>query len=120
MDAKFAELDTLDLKSVDKLIRIVELFRTLDHKIPSSQIHAFLAVCAKPGLGPSEYAKLLGTTQPIASRMLLELGQKDRTGTQGMDLVDSKRDIENLRIYKQFLTPKGRRLLNQILRIMKE
>jgi len=114
-NGRFHELDDVDRDSVERLIRIIDLFRTLDARMPSSYIRAFLAVCLKPGAGPTDYAKDMGTIQPIMSRLLLEIGKKARERDEGLGLVDRQASPESLRNQEYYLTPKGRHLLSQIL-----
>lgn len=87
--------------------------------MPSSYIAAFLAVAIKPGFGPSQYAKDLGTIQPIASRLLLEIGPKarEREGP-GMGLVTRKTSPEDGREVEYTLTSEGARLAREIGRML--
>jgi DNA-binding MarR family transcriptional regulator len=86
----------------------------VEPRMPSSYMEAFLVVALKPGYGPTEYAKELGTIQPIASRILLEIGAQPRGGTEGLGLVDRRVSDESLRNQEYYLTPKGKELLRKI------
>jgi hypothetical protein len=57
--------------------------------LAAAPLAAFLTVARHPGLGPTGYAKLLGTIQPIMSRILLEIGRKARAREEGLGLVDN-------------------------------
>ena len=108
------EIDPRERRAADRAFRMVKAFREVDSKMPSSYLAAFLAVALKPGYGPTEYAKELGTIQPIASRILLEIGAQPRGGMQGLGLVDRRASAESLRNQEYYLTPKGRALLRKI------
>lgn len=112
-------LTSAETQALIRLAWIIDRFRELNSKMPSSYIAAFLAVAIKPGFGPSQYAKDLGTIQPIASRLLLEIGPKarEREGP-GMGLVTRKISPENGREVEYTLTPEGARLARQIGRML--
>jgi DNA-binding MarR family transcriptional regulator len=100
------------------LVRVTGILATsLDHSIPLSYIRAFLCVAQKEGLGPSEYAKMYGTTQPMMSRYLIELSIRGRNAIRksGLGLVERVSDSEDLRAQRYFLTVKGRQVLNECL-----
>lgn len=100
---------------LDKLSHIVDVFRLISPRMTASYMSGFLAVARNPGCGPTEYAKMLGTIQPIASRILLELGSHSRNeGKEGLGLVDRVVSPTSLRNQQYFLTPKGRKLLHEI------
>lgn len=112
-------LSSAETQALIRLACAIDRFRDLNPKMPSSYIAAFLAVAIKPGFGPSQYAKDLGTIQPIASRLLLEIGPKarEREGP-GMGLVTSKVNPESRREVEYTLTPKGMQLARQISRTL--
>jgi hypothetical protein len=120
---RFHELSVEDQKALSKVIRIVEAFRDVEGRMPTSYADAFLRVAAKPGHGPSEYSKDMGTTQPVASRLLLEIGSvesgaKSRHRERGLELVDRQVSDMSLRNHEYFLTPKGLRLVNKLISII--
>jgi DNA-binding MarR family transcriptional regulator len=94
---------------------MVEEFRKREHKIPSSYMVTLLLVARYPGEGPSFYAEKLGTSQPVASRNLHELGNHARIRGDGLGLVDSEIDPGNLRQKKYFLTEEGRILMRNLM-----
>ena len=99
--------DGLPLQSLRRLRIAVEEFRRIYPAMPTAYLDAFLAVALKPGLGPTEYAKMLGSTQPIMSRLLLEIGEQSREREEPLHLVVSRRHPENRRQICYFLTSKG-------------
>lgn len=115
---RFDQPTDADVRKLNRLFNAIQAARTLYPAMPSSYIAAFLAVASKPGLGVTEYAKDLGTIQPIMSRILLEIGRKSRLRKEGLGLVDVSPDPQDLRINRHFLTPKGRTLLASMLKAM--
>jgi hypothetical protein len=88
--------------------------------MPSSYIDAFLLVALKPGASPTDYARDLGTIQPIASRILLELGNHPRARDHELALVDRVQSPTSLVKQEYFLSPKGYRLMNELINTFKE
>lgn len=112
------KLSEAEAKALIKARRLVEAFRKVDHKIPASYIAAYLAVALEPSKGPTHYAKVLGTIQPIASRMLLEIGPKARHKDEPLGLVDKDVSPHSLRDHEYFLTLRGKALMQEIIEIM--
>jgi DNA-binding MarR family transcriptional regulator len=117
---KYTKLLLEDAEKVEALIRVIDIFREYDTTFPASYIAAFLLVAMKPGKGSSEYARDLGLAQAVTSRLMLEIGQKSRTGEEGLGLLDSSPDGQDLRVRRVFLTNKGRGLLRRVLAAMKK
>lgn len=99
-------LGPTDTRALMRLAWALEHFRTVYPKGTIRQASAFLAVAITPGWGPTEYAKALGTIQPIASRWLLDLGSSGREH-EGLGLVERTTSLENLRHVHYTLSPKG-------------
>lgn len=96
---------------------VMSELRRLGSRLTANQIAAFLAVAEKPGLGPTEYAMGLGLLQPTASRLLLDVGPKQRNGA-GYHLVDRQGDPESLRQIRYYLTPEGHELAEKLASIV--
>ncbi|MCJ2067859.1 hypothetical protein MKK75_03380 [Methylobacterium sp. J-030] len=97
----------LPLKSLRRIKDVIGAFRSLEPNLPASYIDAFLAVALRPGLGPTDYASILGTIQPVASRTLMEIGKSARIRATSLHLVESRPHPENRRQIMYHLTPKG-------------
>lgn len=115
---RFHELSEEERKRLRKVKRVIELFRQLEGRMPSSYIDAFLAVALEPGKGPTAYAKDINSIQPITSRVLLEIGPKARTKENALELVDRQQSPTSFRDQEYFLTPRGRKLMRDILKVM--
>lgn len=117
-DQRFAAPDEEDAARLETGLEIVNAFREIDPKMPSSYMAMFLAVAKEPGRGPTHYAETLGTIQPMASRILLEIGIKARERAEPLGLVDRAQG-EDLRSQAYFLTPKGRILERKLLNVLR-
>ena len=115
---RYASPSDDDQRRLTRLIAIFQIMRDINPTLPVSYAQAFLAVALSPGQGPAHYAKALGVVQPVASRTLLEIGKKARTGGPGLGLVDSQQDPVDLRTLHYYLTPKGRSLFEHIMQIL--
>lgn len=109
-----ASLSTTEARGILRASWIVHEFRSAGHRMTANNIAAFLAVANSPDLGPTEYAKLLGTMQPVASRWLLDLGPKGREGSEGMGLLEREPDLMNLRQVRYRLSDRGMSLAKRV------
>jgi DNA-binding MarR family transcriptional regulator len=107
-----------EVRRLEVASRFVNVFRMQDSRMTSSYMAAFLAVARNPGQGPTEYAKVCGTIQPIMSRILLELGEHARQRSAGLGLVDRVPDPGNLRQQRYFLTNKGRVVYRELMEVL--
>jgi len=102
---------------IDAYMAITNAFRAREPKMTAGYIAAFMAVARHPGQGPTDYARMLGTVQPVMSRTLLEIGKKARQREEGLGLVDSESDPGDLRQSRYFLTTKGKLLYKEIMAV---
>lgn len=119
VDPRFAPPCEETSRQLRALIEICRAFREISPTMPVTYVQAFLTVCLKPGNGSTEYQKELETIQPIMSRILLSLGNKQRrkpADESGFKLIDFAHDPIDLRLKRVFLTPGGKQLLNKVLR----
>lgn len=99
--------DGLALHTLSRLRNVVAAFRSIEQNLPAAYIDTFLAVALKPGQGPTDYAMMLGTLQPSASRLLGEIGGHPRTRATALHLVEAHPHPESRRNIMYYLTPKG-------------
>jgi DNA-binding MarR family transcriptional regulator len=78
-----------------------------------------LAVAEEEGQPVSEYARRVDIYKAVCTRHLLDLGQRDRHGGPGLDLVTQKRDLQDLRINRTSINPKGAALLDRVFKLMR-
>jgi len=107
-----------ELNALQVCQNIIKRFREEDSRMPSSYMEAFIVVAKEPGKGPTGYAEDMKTIQPIASRVLLEIGPKARQRPQTLELVDRQQKPDNWREQEYFLTPKGRKLMRDLVKLL--
>lgn len=108
-------LDKMDEHKANRLLQAVNTFREIELAFPASYMATFLLVALKPGGGPTDYARYLGTKPPVASRMLLEVGERRRNGKPGCGLIERHQSSEDFRQTHYTLTPKGKKFLQRLL-----
>lgn len=97
------------------LLKALKPFRELRKTMPLQYVTAFLSVAVKEGQNVSEYAKMVGTSQSLMTRHLADLGDINRYHKPGYGLVEAKDDVMDRRNRINRLTPKGQRLVGQLL-----
>lgn len=104
---------------LERLSRVIGVFYEFDAAFPASYIRAFLLVASKPGLSVTDYGNLLGVSQPIISRLLLQIGERSRAGRPGLGWVCRVGDSEDLRMKRVQLTPRGQELIQRLEQAMR-
>jgi DNA-binding MarR family transcriptional regulator len=108
---------TDEVRQAAKALRLaLEPFVALNPTIPASYIISFLAVAEKEGRPVNEYATELGIYKAVMTRHLLDLGERDRRGEEGMNVIEQVRDKKDLRINRSFISEKGAALLSKVRR----
>jgi DNA-binding transcriptional ArsR family regulator len=106
-----------ETRQAAKALRLaLEPFVALNPTIPASYIISFLTVAEKEGLPVSEYAREVGVYKAVMTRHLLDLGERDRRGEEGMNIVEQRRDKQDLRVNRSFINEKGAALLSKVRR----
>ena len=106
-----------DVRQAAKALRLaLEPFIALNPNIPASYIISFLTVAEKEGRPVSEYANEVGLFKAVMTRHLLDLGERDRHGGEGLNIIEQKRDRVDLRINRTFISEKGATLLSKVRR----
>jgi DNA-binding MarR family transcriptional regulator len=106
-----------DVRQAAKALRLaLEPFVALNPTIPASYIITFLTVAEKEGRPVGEYANEVGMFKAVMTRHLLDLGERDRHGGEGMNLIEQKRDRVDLRVNRSFISEKGATLLSKVRR----
>jgi hypothetical protein len=120
-------MSTLDLKhllsakdegTLRVLAKVADLLLMINPKMPLSYLRAFIEVALSPGKGPTAYANSLGLVQPVASRILMEIGPSARTRSAPDHLVYWVSSPLNGREKEYYLTPKGLTLMYDVLRAL--
>lgn len=116
--AYFEHLSEKDIKRLQVLINIGNIFTDIDAGFPIAHATVFFGVAAYPGENGAKYMEKLNMDQTNISRRLAVLGAKQRGkryGDGGYKLVDTTTDYEDLRKKRTSLTKKGYRVLKSVL-----
>lgn len=82
-------------------------FSEIGATMPMPSVMAFLSIALNPGLTVSDYARMNNVTPNLMSRYLKDLGQTDRYGEPGLDLVTTEMDAKDRRCHYSLLTKRG-------------
>lgn len=102
-------------RSLRALLKVCDVMRTLDDDIPLQTVTMFLLIAEHEGLSLIELTQRLGMASSSASRNVAALSKVHRLRKPGLDLVVSKEDPRDRRRKTHHLTPKGRRVAQQML-----
>lgn len=106
-----------ETRQAAKALRLaLEPFLAENPNIPASYIVTFLTVAEKEGRPVSEYANEVGMFKAVMTRHLLDLGERNRHGDEGMNIIEQRRDRQDLRINRSFVSEKGATLLSKVRR----
>jgi len=101
-----------------KGLLFMEAFRAIRRLMPLQHAYAFLHVAVEEGLSVSEYAKHVGVSQAVMTRILFSLGSSSQGRAPGYGLVQQAIDLEDPRKTQSFLTAKGKVLMREIVRLV--
>ena len=104
------------LKKLEKIFATLRLVRP-DMSLQLAQ--QFILVALNEGTSLGGLAEKSGWVLATASRQLLDLGDRDRHGREGLKLVNSIRDKDNLKKNVYTLSPKGKQVINQLVDIVR-
>jgi hypothetical protein len=108
-----------ETRQAAKALRLaLEPFVAMNPTIPASYIISFLTVAENEGQPVSEYAREVGVYKAVMTRHLLDLGERDRRGAEGMNVIEQRRDRVDLRINRTFINDKGATLLSKVRRAL--
>ena len=105
-------------KDLTNLINAIEAFRDVDPLFPPQTMLTFLTLCKGPpdGMAMADIAAKLDRTQASASRNIMALSDVNRRKEEGYSLIEAFHDPLDFRRKMARLTPKGKRLKEQLLR----
>lgn len=104
--------------TIRSFLEATHTFRDLNPTMPVGEVLMFLTVALNEGASLTELAELSGTRKSTASRYLLDLPDKTRTGAAGYGLVSREQDPEELRRNMYGLTAKGRKVIAQLSSVL--
>jgi DNA-binding MarR family transcriptional regulator len=104
----------VDRKALRSICGVAEQFWKLSPTMPVGEVVMFITVALNEGASLTELAALLDMKKATASRYLLDLSDKLRTGEKGYGLISRETDPAELRRNMYSLTAKGRSLVKQL------
>ena len=99
------------LAFISQLLRSLDPFFRIRGTMPARHVQAYLLVAQKEGLTVTELAKRADMPVTTMSRVLLDMGDRNRYFEEGAGLVEGEDNPLNRREKMYRLTPKGRALL---------
>lgn len=97
----------------------LEVFLDISKTIPLTYLRSFLLVALDEGESVTTYGNRAGLPQPVMSRHLLDLGERNRHKEPGFGLVQSKNDPMELRRSIVSLSNTGAALARRLGRVLK-
>ncbi len=94
---------------------LTELQRGTHQSVSIATLITFVEVARVEGRTPTELGRHLGVPDSTMSRQLSDLGDRDRDRNPGFGLIIGRRSLQDRRMWRYELTPKGRRLLQKVL-----
>lgn len=105
-------------KTSRRFVGFVDEFRKLRQDINASQIVIFLLVAGKDGITMKELERLSGMSNSTVSRTILYLSEVFKAGEPGLDLVEAREDINDRRIKRVYLKPRGRKVYDSLVSLL--
>lgn len=103
---------------LQRLARALEVFRHMDPEMQAQTMATFVAIAAHPGLSVKDVKDRLGIAGSSASRNVAALSKHHRLGKEGHDVVYAVDSLEDRRVKVIDLTPKGRKVMHELLNAM--
>lgn len=109
-----SDLSNTEISSLRALGHAVRLFKDLtDAPIPAAGISIFCAIASREGHSIESHRKLVGLNFNQAGKIIQDLSERNRYGSQGLGLVE-KRVGDNHREMACYLTPKGKAFAKRV------
>jgi DNA-binding MarR family transcriptional regulator len=104
----------------NNLVAALQAFRTIDRNITANQILTLLMIAREPGISQSTLADKhhLNVTTGTATRVCAILSDRGNRGAPGKGLIEITPAPGDWRATAQYVTKKGRSLLDSVRAIM--
>lgn len=96
------------------LVRALARLRDLHADMTITQIMALFMIAERPGITQRDLHVVLGTTDSASSRIVALLSEIGSRNLEGLHLVEMKVNVQDRRERHLYLTPKGRRICEDI------
>ena len=108
-------------KAIQRLIRVIDVLRTLDPELPVQHAAAFLAVSSNEGMSQARLAREVSFSRSSADRFCARFSQKGwPEGRPGLGLIEVLTGPEDARLRPMHLTPKGRHVVKLMADLLEE
>lgn len=108
-----------DQRSLERIKQLLMAFKDIDETMPIQIAITFLEVAIHEGCSMTDIWKKTGWSQSTLSRHLLDLGERDRHKNPGLQLLESRRDPQELRKNIYTLTGRGKKLQQKLLSLLR-
>lgn len=107
-------------KLIRRALRVCEEFRKLDPEMPLQRMMTFLevALAGDDGISGSDLTTRVGNSQSSASRHIGILGEFSRGATPALHVVKAAANPMDRRVQLVKLTPKGQRVIDQLIEVL--
>jgi len=108
----------MSITAMTTLKRVLDAVRAEAPELPTQQLHALLVIGLDEGLSVQDVQKRTGMTNSSGSRNVRALMEYAGEGRKGLHWVDWKPNPQNLREKLLFLSPKGREVMDKMMKVM--
>ncbi|AYJ85547.1 MarR family transcriptional regulator [Sphingomonas paeninsulae] len=105
-------------RPVTQLAAAIDVFREVTSTMSLAQLKAFLVVATNEGKSLGELTLIAGGKTSTMSRYLLDFSDKVKNGGDGYGLISRTSDPAELRRNVYSLTPRGRAMMDKVLKIL--
>jgi DNA-binding MarR family transcriptional regulator len=99
---------------LESYLDFVREFWAIRPTMPLGHAYSFMLVALKEGCSVQEYARLANVSQNVMTRVLLDLGERNRYKEPGYGLVMRRINPIDMRQHQTFLTPDGHALVQRL------
>jgi DNA-binding MarR family transcriptional regulator len=103
-----------DRSTLKSYLDFMREFWTIRPTMPLGHAYSFMLVALKEGRSVQEYAQLANVSQNVMTRILLDLGERNRYKEPGYGLVMRRINPIDMRQHQTFLTPDGQALVQRL------
>ena len=108
----------MERASINKAIKLTELFQMENNEMPLMQQRIFLQCCLNEGESVSSIQQKAGQSEAAGSRNLRALSARLSPTRKGYDLVKYINDPNDIRRKNVYLTAKGKKLADKVCEVL--
>jgi DNA-binding MarR family transcriptional regulator len=100
---------------LNRLLGVIDAVLPLHPSMTLNQLQVLCLIAQRPGLTVFEIQEITGLPDSTASRIPALLGRYGNRGTEPLNLVDHREDLNDRRVKRLFLTASGQSLMRTII-----